>query len=254
MNDQVIVITGSAQGIGEALAKSFASDDARVFGLDIEAQSNYAGFSGYQCDISKPQSVKEVFSDIAGKVDHVDLLVNNAAVWNNTTLTNSNFDTQVTAFQKAIGSGLTGSFYSTLAVLPLLEKSHNANIINMLTEHIVEGHYTTHLPATAYDCAKFSLWRLTESWAIELKGKGIRVNGLSFGATDTPMLRALSVAIAEAGMKPDDIVQAVKNVVNQGINGDTGQSYLFGTNGTSREESLLQIKELAIPVSENQGS
>ena len=129
----------------------------------------------------------------------------------------------------------------------MLEKSDNPNIVNIITEHVKEGHYITGLAATGYDVAKFGLWRLTESWAMELKDSGIRVNGLCFGATDTPMLRAVSEPMAEAGMKPEDIADAVFNVVDQGPDGDTGQSYLFGTNGTPREQSLKEIALLKTP-------
>lgn len=99
--------------------------------------------------------------------------------------------------------------------------------------------------ATGYDGAKWVMWRQTESWAVELAEHNIRVNALCMGATDTPMLRAVSVPIAEAGMRPEDVGQAVLNVLAHGRRGPTGQSYVFGTTGTSREQSLGEIAALA---------
>ena len=61
------------------------------------------------------------------------------------------------------------------------------NIVNLITEHVKEGHYLTGRRGLGYDCAKFAQWRLTAVLAAELKADNIRVNGLCFGATDTPM-------------------------------------------------------------------
>lgn len=246
---QVVVITGSAIGIGAALVDSYSASGAKVFALDLQPQSERTDVTNYQCDIAQSAEVEKVFQDIARRVSHVDLLINNAGVWNDTRLSKGTYATQSRAFDEALGGGLMGSYYCTLAALPLLEQSSSANVINMLTEHIVAGRYITGMPATGYDCAKFGLWRLTESWAMELAKKNIRVNGLNFGATDTPMLRAVSVEAAEAGMLPEDIVSAVKNIVAQGPEGDTGKAYLFGTNGSPLEESRKQIEALKTPIS-----
>ena len=99
--------------------------------------------------------------------------------------------------------------------------------------------------ASGYDGAKWVMWRQTESWAVELKEHNIRVNALCMGATDTPMLRAVSVPHAEAGMKTSDIGQAVLNILAHGPQGPTGESHLFGTTGTPREQSLAEIAALA---------
>lgn len=244
---EVVIVTGSAQGIGLSIAEYYARAGALVFGIDLTPQQSHGNFVACEVDIADRGAVASCFAEIRSRVDRVDLLVNNAGVWNDCALTHGDFESQAEAFSQALGSGLAGSYLVTLAAVPLLAASENANIINMLTEHIEPGHYITGLPATGYDCAKFGLWRLTESWAIELKKKGIRVNGLSFGATDTPMLRAVAPQAAESGMLAEDITLAVQNVVAQGAGGDTGRSYLFGCNGTPRQTSLEEISRLAQP-------
>ena len=99
--------------------------------------------------------------------------------------------------------------------------------------------------ASGYDGAKWVQWRQVETWAAELAPHGIRVNGLCMGATDTPMLRAVSVPAAEAGMRPADVGRAVVNVLAHGKGGPTGQSWLFGASGTPRARSLEEIAALA---------
>jgi NAD(P)-dependent dehydrogenase (short-subunit alcohol dehydrogenase family) len=85
---------------------------------------------------------------------------------------------------------------------------------------------------------------LTESWAEELKEIGVRVNGLCFGATDTPMLREFAPHMVENGMKVEDLDRAIRHVINQGPNGDTGASYDFGMGPTPRATSLEQIEAI----------
>ena len=67
------------------------------------------------------------------------------------------------------------------------------------------------------------------------------MNGLAFGATDTPMLRAVSARIADAGMHAADMADAVLAIIDQGPAGPTGQVWDIGFTGTTRAESLTQI-------------
>ena len=250
MGNHIVFVTGSAVGIGREVCVSFARQGSTVVALDIDDAENEvtrhavveAGGTchRYHCDIGDKAAVRAVFDDLDGKIDHIDLLVNNAAVFNNTALKGGDWEKQTAAFDAAMGSGALGAFYCTAAAAPLLAAAGDSNIINMLTNHVIEGSYITGLPCTGYDCAKFSLWRLTESWAVELKGQGTRVNGLCFGATDTPMLRGVSPQLLPVSMEASDIARAIDNVIAQGPGGVSGKSYEFGMgpvpNATSRSE------------------
>jgi NAD(P)-dependent dehydrogenase (short-subunit alcohol dehydrogenase family) len=166
-------------------------------------------------------------------------------VFNDTTLLGGTYDEQVAAWHRAMGACSDGAFHCTAAVAPTMIAGGGGVVVNMLTEHIRLHRLITGLPATGYDSAKFAQWRLTESWAKELAPHGIRVNGLAFGATDTPMLRAVSARIADAGMHAADIAQAVLAIVGQGPDGATGQVWDIGFTGTSRSESLAQIAAIS---------
>lgn len=252
--NKVVFVTGSAVGIGREVAISWAKESATIVALDIDAVENKTTHSqvesaggtchSYTCDIGDRDAVRAVFDDLNGKIDHIDLLVNNAAVYGDTKLTSADWDTQTRAFDNAMGSCAMGAFYCTAAAVPLLEKSGASNIINILTDHVRPGFYLTGGPATGYDCSKFALWRLTESWAEELKEMGVRVNGLCFGATDTPMLREFAPHMVENGMKVEDLDRAIRHVINQGPSGDTGASYDFGMGPTPRSTSLKQIEAI----------
>ena len=247
----VALVSGSAIGIGRAISILLSANGAGVVGLDIDIDGNAetqrlvheAGGSmeAIRCDVGDADAVQRAVAPL----DRIDIVVNNAAVWNDTTLTGGDYPAQTAAFHRAMDACAFGSFHLAAAALPRLrdaaERPTGANIVNLITEHIRLHRLITGLPATGYDGAKFTQWRLTESWAKELAGVGIRVNGLAFGATDTPMLRAVSVRIAEAGMRAEDMAQAVLNIVLQGPSGATGVTYDVGFSGTPRSESLAQI-------------
>ncbi|OAN99349.1 SDR family NAD(P)-dependent oxidoreductase [Parasphingorhabdus sp.] len=259
MSDLVLVITGGAVGIGQAIAKAVGERGGQVFNIDLDATGNretdaLVVEAGGQCtsfaaNAGDPEAVRQIFDEIDRKVDHIDLLVNNCAVWNDSSLTTGDYHSQVTAFKTALDSGLHAAFCCTLAAVPLLEKSASPVIINMNTEHMDKDHYLSYIVgSTGYDCAKFGLWRLTQTWAAELKDKSIRVNELCFGAVDTPMLRAVSAEKADAGMKAKDLATAVFHIVDQGPQGETGRSYFFGFSGTPRNQSLEQIAAIQMEM------
>ena len=245
----VAVVTGAATGIGRAVALDLATRMSVVC-LDLDAAGNaetaaLAAAAGgdalaIACDIADAAAVKAAFATITQRYGRVDLLVNNAAVWEDTSLTAGSYDEQCTAFARSIGSCAVGAFHCAAAAVALMA-GRGGNIVNLVTEHVVEGRYITGYPASGYDCAKWSLWRLTETWAVELAPLGIRVNGLAFGATDTPMLRRVSVPLAESGMRATDLADAVQRVVALGPSGPTGRLYSFGFTGTPRAVSLEQI-------------
>jgi NAD(P)-dependent dehydrogenase (short-subunit alcohol dehydrogenase family) len=252
--DRVAIITGASTGIGRGIAVSLARKGIRIAGLDIDTQGNQetialarrAGAAGVaiDCDVTDKGQVRRAVNDVVAAFGRIDILVNNAAVYLDTSLTAGTFESQTRAWDQSLLVCASGTYYCTRAALPFLRQHAAGNVINIITEHIKEGHLMTGMPASGYDCAKWAQWRLTETWAVELAPLGVRVNALCMGATDTPMLRAVSVPIAEAGMKPEDVGQAVLNLLAHGADGPTGQSFLFGTTGTPRAASLEQIAAL----------
>lgn len=255
LNGKVAVITGSATGIGRGLCLALAAQGAKVAALDIDGANNaetarlVAGAGGdclpVTCDVGDRHQVRLAMELVLRELGRIDLLVNNAAVWDNSSLLEGSYDSQTAAFRSAIDSCALGSFNCASAAAPALRAAGGGNIVNMITEHVKEGHYLTGRRGLGYDCAKFAQWRLTAVLAAELKAWNIRVNGLCFGATDTPMLRGEAPDLADIAMKPEDLAQAVLNVIAHGPGGPSGETYLFGTSGTPREKSVRAIAALA---------
>jgi NAD(P)-dependent dehydrogenase (short-subunit alcohol dehydrogenase family) len=254
LDGQVAVVTGGAEGIGRGFAVAFAEHGANVASLDIDSVSNAetvrqveaAGRKGLaiDCDVADAAQVRRAMNDVIREFGRIDVLVNNAAVWVNTALTQGTYESQTRNFEDSIDICAMGSFYCAMAAVPAMRANGGGNILNVITEHVKEGHLITGLaPATGYDSAKWVQLRLTETWAVELQPHGIRVNALCMGATDSPMFRATHTM--PAAIMPADIAQAALNILAHGPGGPTGQSYLFAASGTSREQALAEIAALA---------
>jgi NAD(P)-dependent dehydrogenase (short-subunit alcohol dehydrogenase family) len=231
-------VTGSAVGIGRAIAIALAQEGANVACLDIDAQNNAVTAAEVQklgrhalaleCDIADKAEVQRAFHEIGQLFGRADVLVNNAAVYIDCALTHGDFASQAANFERSVSICAYGALYCALSAVPFMRQAGGGEIVNVITEHVFEGYYQTTSPATGYDVAKAGLWRLTDDWAHELKDYNIRVNAICPGATDTPMLRAVSVEIAQKGMRPETVAEGVLNIIRQGPEGPTGKSYLVG--------------------------
>ena len=255
LDGKAAVVTGGAVGIGRAIAVALAENGADVASLDIDAVNNAETASlvratgrqglAVDCDIADKAEVRRAMNSALQRLGRIDLLVNNAAVYVDTWLTSGTYESQTNAYERSIDICAMGSYYCARAAVPAMQEAGGGHIFNVITEHIREGHLMAGGYASGYDHAKWMQWRQVESWAVELKEHGIRATGLCFGATDTPMLRAVSEAAANAGMKPEDVAQAVMNVLAHGADGPTGETHMFGVSGTPREQSLKEIAALA---------
>lgn len=252
---KVAVITGSAVGIGRGVAVTLARLGMRIAALDIDTTNNAetaalveaagAACLAIDCDVGDKRAVKLAIDAVAEKFGGIHLLVNNAGYWDNSALTEGSYDSQTAAFDRAMDASAFGSYYCTRAAVEHLIASGGGNIIGMITDHVKPGHYITGLPAVGYDCAKFAMWRQTETWAQELAPHDIRVNGLCFGAVDTPMLRGATDGLLDTAMQPEDIGQAVVNIVSHGSEGPTGETWLVAKTPEPREVGLAEIAALA---------
>lgn len=252
MQGHVAVITGSAVGVGRGVALALAERGARVAGLDIDTANNQetarlvqalgSDCLAVDCDISDKVQVRDAMQQVVERFGRIDVLVNNAAVWDDSRLLRGSYESQTAEYERSMGACAMGAYFCTAACVPSMLAGDGGNVINIITEHIEAAHYLKGMPALGYDCAKFALWRQVESWADELRGRNVRVNGLAFGATDTPLLRRVAGdTFADVAMQPADIGQAVVNVLAHGQAGPSGETWVFGTTGTPRAESLVAI-------------
>jgi NAD(P)-dependent dehydrogenase (short-subunit alcohol dehydrogenase family) len=187
---RVVIITGSARGIGAACMRVFAKHDCATIGLDIlpEGQvvaENIQKEGGealfLHCDVADEKQVAECVHQIGEKYGHIDVLVNNAGI-----VLVKPFD-QITwgEFRRTTEVNLGGHFLLCKYVLPFMKKQKSGVIVNMGS---VSGHVgqTDHV---MYGATKGAIIAMTRALAWELAPYNIRVNSISPGSVDTPMLR-----------------------------------------------------------------
>jgi NAD(P)-dependent dehydrogenase (short-subunit alcohol dehydrogenase family) len=189
-NMKVVIVTGAARGIGLACMQVFAQHDYTVIGLDIlsdgeksakEIRKGGAEVHFYPCDVADEKQVAMVISKVGDLYQRVDVLVNNAGI-----VLVKPFD-EITwdEFRRTTEVNLGGHFLLCKYVLPYMKQQKSGVIINMGS---VSGHVgqTDHV---MYGATKGAIIAMTRALAWELAPYNIRVNSISPGSVDTPMLR-----------------------------------------------------------------
>ena len=166
-DNKVVVITGGAHGIGQAIARSFAREGALVEVIDKREGDHYVG------DISKKEVLEAFAAEVLKKYGHVDVLVNNALP-----LTKGLDTCSYEEFSYALAVGVTAPFY--LTKLFREHFSFGASVINISSSRDRMSQPQTE----SYTAAKGGIAALTHAMAISLSGKA-RVNAISPGWIDT---------------------------------------------------------------------
>lgn len=236
---KVSVVTGSALGIGEAIAIALAVKGSDVVGLDIRAPENLAvaervrtigrRASAIYCDVADRESVRSAAHRIGEEFGRVDILINNAGIFEMTPIADMDFDRMIDSYDRQFGVNAKGTFLVTAALLPLFSSSEGGDIVNVITNHVHKDRYPIYPGTSVYDGSKWAQLCLTEVWAEELKGRGIRVKGICPAATVTPMFRDTHAEPYTGAMDAGDVALAVTNILEQGPDAAVGTSPLVVT-------------------------
>jgi meso-butanediol dehydrogenase / (S,S)-butanediol dehydrogenase / diacetyl reductase len=175
---KVIVITGAGVGLGRALARRFAADGESVVLLGrtlakVEAAAAEIGERAMAaaCDVASPDSVRAAFAAIATRHPRIDVLINNAALFEPFLIAEAS-DAQ---FLDIVGTNLTGPMLCARAAIPMMGRG--AHIINVSSESV--GMVFPHL--VVYQSTKAGLERFSEGLHHELEPSGIRVTSVRAG-------------------------------------------------------------------------
>ncbi|MGA2502963.1 MAG: SDR family oxidoreductase [Anaerolineales bacterium] len=204
---KVAIITGCARGIGAATVNVFANNKYAVIGLDVlpegkditEEVNKKGGESAFfECDVSDEKQVASCIKEGTKKYGRVDVLVNNAGV-----VLVKPFD-QITweEFRRTTNINLGGHFLLCKYVIPFMKKQRSGVIINMGS---VSGH-VGQIDHVMYGATKGAIIAMTRALAWELAPYNIRVNSISPGSVDTPMLRGdINLEAKRMGIPFDDV-------------------------------------------------
>ncbi|ARB39148.1 SDR family oxidoreductase [Bacillus subtilis] len=194
LENKTAVITGAATGIGQATAEVFANEGARVIIGDINKdqmeetvdaiRKNGGQAESFHLDVSDENSVKAFADQIKDACGTIDILFNNAGVDQEGGKVH---EYPVDLFDRIIAVDLRGTFLCSKYLIPLmLEKG--GSIINTSS---MSGR-AADLDRSGYNAAKGGITNLTKAMAIDYARNGIRVNSISPGTIETPLIDKLA--------------------------------------------------------------
>ncbi len=243
LDDQVIIVTGGAQGIGKAYCQALAGEGAKIVVADLNAEAAEAfvrelGEDGKDAmsvtvDVSNPDDAERMVSETLARFGRVDGLVNNAAIYQRPGLFRGPFDQiPVDDWDRVMAVNLRGIFLCCRAVISHMKERGSGKIINISSSTVAQGtpnfaHYVT---------SKAGVIGFTRSVAREMGEYGINVNAIAPGYTlsmddedvdDTVRAtdqRSINNRALSRSEKPEDLVGTVVFLCSSDSDFITGQT------------------------------
>jgi len=240
--DKVAVITGAANGIGQAFAKRLAEDGVDIAVVDIADGSDTvklvqaAGRDAIyvKCDVSSEASVAAMAKQVNAKFSHVDIVVNCAGIFPQKDFAAMTF----ADWRKVLSTNLDGTFLVSAAFVPGMRARKWGRVVNMASSTL--GSVVTGF--AHYVASKGGIVGFTRALASDLASDGITVNAIAPGLTRSPGTLARSPRVGFATMEdeflsvaqmqaikrvetPDDLVGAVSFLTSDDAAFITGQTY-----------------------------
>ena len=214
LKDKVAVVTGGAQGIGEAIVRAYAEEGAKVVIADMamdkaEALARDLGGSAMalKLDVRDLKDIDAMVKTVTAKFGGIDILVNNAAIFDMGPL----LEVTEQSFDKQFAVNVKGLLFTLQAVAKqMVAQRRKGKIINMASQAGRRGEALV----AVYCATKAAVISLTQSAGLALIKQGINVNGIAPGVVDTPMWDTVDSLFAKyenlkIGEKKRQVGQAV---------------------------------------------
>ena len=198
LNGKVAIVTGGAQGIGEACARRFARERAKVVILDVDdgrggSLATELGAQYMHCDVGDKLDVDAAVARTLKMHGHIDVLVNNAGIFRAADF----LDVTEEDFDEVLRVNLKGAFLMGQAVARAMAHTGGGAIVNMSSVNGVLA-----IPNIAsYNVSKGGINQLTRAMALALADKGIRVNAVAPGTIATALAEKAVLTSDEARNK-----------------------------------------------------
>lgn len=189
---RVAVVTGAASGFGQATAIAFAREGAGVVIVDKDQEkaevvaSEIKGQGGdvlvVPTDIVEENEVRAMVEDVTRRWGRLDILVNNAGIYYQADVV----DTPSDVWNDILAVNLSGAFLCTKYAVPVMIRGGGGVVVNVASEAALVGIKGQ----VAYNVSKGGMVALTRSCAVDLAERGIRVNCVCPGTSETPLVRA----------------------------------------------------------------
>jgi L-fucose dehydrogenase len=233
MNGKTVLVTGGANGIGEATCRLFAAEGCAVAIVDRNAEcgealrdelrAQGAAASFVHADLTAAENCERAVAEAVKEFGGLDVLVNNAGVNDGVGLDRSPAD-----FMASLQLNLSHVYAITHYAQKYLRQSHGS-VVNLSSKVSVTGQGDT----SGYAAAKGAINALTREWAIAFAPDGVRVNCVVPAECDTPQYENWFKTLPD----PDTTRAAIERLIP------------FGNRMTSKEEMAAMIVFLASPAS-----
>ncbi len=201
LKGKIAIVTGGSRGIGYATAEAFLREGAGVIVAASKKENAeravetlkkdfpHATIDGIAPRLECFAEVESAFSALKQKYGHNDILVNNAGVAESTPIDNYTEE----LFDKVMDLNVKGVYNTIKAVIPFMTEQSGGVILNTSSMVSIYGQPS----GMAYPISKFAVNGLTLSLARELGPRGIRVNAVAPGITETDMMKAVPKEVIE---------------------------------------------------------
>ncbi|MUT65274.1 SDR family NAD(P)-dependent oxidoreductase [Paenibacillus sp. NEAU-GSW1] len=213
-SDKVVVITGAGQGIGRALALSYAEHGAAVVAVDRNAETVQQTVNGikeaggnasaHPLDLTKPEEIEALFAEIRERYGRTDVLINNAglSVWK------SPYDITLDEWDYVLNTNLRGTFLCAREAAKIMREHGGGAIVNLSSTRALMSEPNSE----AYAASKGGIVALTHALAVSFAEDRIRVNAISPGWIENGDYSALreedhTQHPSRRVGRPDDIVR-----------------------------------------------
>lgn len=191
LKDRIATITGGGSGIGRATAIRFAQEGARVVIADLDEingrkVADEVGGHFIKCDVTDKASVDAMFQEVFEKFGSIDIAFNNAGI--SPPDDDSILVTELVAWDKVQLVNLTSVYLCCKAVIPYMQKQSKGSIINTASFVATLAAATSQI---SYTASKGGVLAMTRELGVQFAREGIRVNALSPGPVNTPLLQEL---------------------------------------------------------------
>jgi NAD(P)-dependent dehydrogenase (short-subunit alcohol dehydrogenase family) len=183
--DRVVLVTGAANGIGEAIARRFHAEGARVVALDVDKtgldrlDAELAGVETVICDLAQPSEIAQTMRHVEKAYGHVDVLVNNAGIAQSRHILAADYE----HWRRLFSINLDAQFLVSRAIAPLMQAKRAGVIVNVASIQAMRSEPC----GSAYGATKGAIAAFTRGLAVDLASAGIRVNAIAPGFIQTRM-------------------------------------------------------------------
>lgn len=237
-SEKTAIVTGSAQGIGKAIANEFVRRGANIVVVDMdqekiddavaEMKTINRNVFGVRCDVTQESQVEELVKQAKEQFQTIDILVNNAGITRDKLLMRMS----LADWEAVLRVNLTGTFLCTQKVSKVMMRQRKGKILNIASVIGIIGN----AGQSNYAAAKAGIIAFTKSVAKELASRNINVNAIAPGFIKTAMTDMLSQEVVDEYLAkiplkrfgtPDDVAKLACFLCSEEANYITGQTIVI---------------------------